>query len=367
MTTRSRRVINMNEYKQDYQKNPPNTTISLAALPSDYSVGGVLRGLVKRCKSDRIRISPLATVKIYADLTRVKISEMAGDIPAGRGGVRQPVTQFTPASRRNMLQAMSECRTIGKGEFVHLTFPGMATIPAKFVVTQESAKLALAAFRKRLVRRLPDVSGIWRLELKKRLTGASKGLIVPHFHVMLFNVNWVDKAETLREWVARNWNEIIDPSDLKHRQAGTTVDLIVNRRHAMAYASKYTAKSSSNEDIGLWGRRWGTFGKIERYPVMVFECPADKLLTMRRDLRKLLNSRAYQSWVRAWNNQKTVGLVCVHPVKHSYSKKLARGSPDKGFSALGLGDLSGETWTNITQSTIWRMIPPLSETIELYN
>jgi len=319
-------------------------------------------GLVKRFKTDRSRRERTAIVTVYADMTKIRIPEFLNQQPPGRGGIKQAITEFSKSSRRNMLNAMAQMRNIGAGYFVHLTFPGMATIPAKFVVTQETAKSALAALRKRIARKLPAAGGIWRMELKKRLTGSSKGLIVPHFHVMIFGIVWDDPDETFRQWVARVWNEIIDPSDRKHRKAGTRVDEICNRRHAMAYASKYTAKTSGeSEDKGqLWGRRWGTFGIVDRSPVLTIQCPSELLAHMRREIRKFLEARNKIAHKFAWENRKKVALVPIKPPRNRFARRLSRLSLDDGFSILGLGDLSSDKWTDIKQTTIGRLTAPLS-------
>lgn len=355
----------MNELGLDYHTTLKNANTETTAVPIGTVLDASLHGLVKRFKSDRTRKSRTAVVSVFADMLQVKIPEFLNQQPPGRGGIKKPITDFSRSSRRNMLNAMAQMRNVGAGYFVHLTFPGMATIPAKFVVTQESAKSALAALRKRIARRFPDAGGIWRLEPKKRLTGASRGLVVPHFHVMIFNLNWTDKDQSFRDWIAQSWNEIIDPTDTDHRKAGTRVDDILSRRHAMAYASKYTAKTGDeySDKNQRWGRRWGVFGNIDRTPVMVFECPAEKLIQMRRDIRKFLNARNKAAWKFAWENHKKVALVPIKPARNRYARQLSRKTPDDGFSILGLGDLSSDKWENITKSTIWRMIPPLSELV----
>lgn len=263
-----------------------------------------------------------------------------------------------------MLNAMAQMRNVGTGYFVHLTFPGKIDFPARFVVTKQSAKSALAALRKRLAREMPLSGGIWRMELKRRKSGASEGLICPHFHVMIFGVDQYMTKKQFRTWIAKAWNEIVDPLDEDHFKSSTRTDLIVNRRHAMSYASKYSAKTGddTDEDGKLWGRRWGTFGNVDRSPVIIINTTPEKLVGVRREIRKFLEGRNKAAWNFAWNNKKTVGLVPVKPRRNRYAKRLSKLAIDDGFSILGLGDLSHENWKDPMQITAWKMIAlPLAE------
>lgn len=325
---------------------------------------GVLSGLVLRFKSDRKPDTRIARVEIYADLTKVRVPEYDLGNASKKRGIRQPIKEFTRTSRRAMLNALAQMRETGQGYFITLTFPGNIHDNPNFVMTKESVKNALASFRKRLARKLPNCGGIWRLEPKRRLSGASEGHIAPHFHLLMFNIDWTDKDETLIQWVSRSWNEIIDPTDTDHLKVGTNVRRIRNRRHAMSYASKYTAKADdpdNDESVGLWGRRWGTFGKVDRKPIIVMQVPTDQLIQVRREMRKFLQSKSFASWHRKFNDTSKVDLVPVKPAQNRYERRLRRLGENKGFSILGLGDLSSGKWDNIIQSTVYRMIAPLSE------
>lgn len=306
-------------------------------------------GLVLRLKNDRRKNYLPSEVRIYADMTQMKVWTKAQNFDRIGGGRRAAITEFSKSSRRNMLRALAQMRIVGQGQFVHLTFPGMVTIPGKTVVTKKFAKDCIASFRKRLARKLPTSGGIWRMELKKRKTGASTGRIAPHFHVMVFGVEWTDKDETFRQWVARVWNEIVAPSDESHRKAGTTVDQICNRRHAMAYASKYAAKDEDDDDGELWGRRWGTWGEVDRSPIMVFYCKSGAMTEIRRDVRKLIAARERAASIRA-------GRTGAVNRRKSYAKRLAKIPEGKGFSVLGVGELTRLDEQINGQSIAWKMI-----------
>lgn len=348
----------MNDVSTSYHLQINDATHELQSPEMSGDCPVSLSGLVERFKTDRRGENKVATVTVFADLTTIRIPEFPHQQPPGRGGIKQPIKEFSRSSRRSMLNAMAQMRNVGEGYFVHLTFPGKIHGDAKFVVTMESAKSALAALRKRIARKLPKAGGLWRMELKVRLSGASQGFVVPHYHIMIFGVDWQDKEISFRNWIAKVWNEIIDPDDLEHRSASTRTDIIVNRRHAMSYASKYTAKTGEDTDArGMkWGRRWGTFGNVDRTPAMVFECPADQTASVRREIRKFLEGRNKAAWEFAWNNTKKVGLVPVKPRRNRYAKRLTKLGLDDGFSILGLGDLSSDKWVDIKQSTVCKMV-----------
>ena len=348
----------MNEEITLYHNNIIKANFNPAPDAPQIASEGSSGGLVERFISDRNPKTKTAQIAVYADMTTIRIPEFPHQSPPGRGGIKQPITEFSRNSRRSMLNAMAQMRNIGEGYFFHLTFPGKIHDDARFVVTMESAKNALASLRKRIDRKLPKAGGIWRMELKRRKSGASQGHIVPHFHVMIFNIDWQDKDISFRKWIAKVWNEIIDPEDLDHLKASTRTDMIVNRRHAMSYAAKYTAKTGDDfdPDNNRWGRRWGVFGDMDRSPAMVFECPADQTSEVRRQIRKFLDARNKAAWQFAWNNTKKVGIVPIKPRRNRYAQRLSRLSTDDGFSILGLGDLSFDNWTDIKQSTVCKMV-----------
>jgi hypothetical protein len=157
---------------------------------------------------------------------------------------------------------------------ITLTYPGeQDSLPAP-----QEVKTNLQAFLKRIKRRFPLASSVWRLEFDS--SGARD--YHPHFHLIMFGLPWIDKKEILRWWCEITGRE----SD-----NATRVEAIRSRRGMMAYAAKYCAKRSDG-DSGLvhltyldehfgsdcTGRVWGVFNRAclpfaERVEVSIIKGP----------------------------------------------------------------------------------------------
>lgn len=162
--------------------------------------------------------------------------------PISRGR-RGKIKFFSKSSRRNLL------RTIGKLQCNQRVFFCTLTYPAAYPDCK-AAKRHLDTFGKRLVRRLPSASFVWRLEWQKR--GA------PHFHLLMFGVQLPTKA--LRRYISRVWFEVVGSGDDKHLSAGVQVDKMRSWRGVMAYCGKYVAKVAPvGEDNP--GRLWGAVNR----------------------------------------------------------------------------------------------------------
>jgi len=111
---------------------------------------------------------------------------------------------------------------------------------------------------KRVSRKYPSLSVVWRLEFQKR--GA------PHLHCVCFNAPWIDRA-----WLVASWGELVG-------QVNPVVDIrrVRNSRQLISYVSKYVAKVGNSslldigtknaDDFGRWegmapgvGRVWGVW------------------------------------------------------------------------------------------------------------
>lgn len=89
----------------------------------------------------------------------------------------------------------------------------------------------------------------------------------PHLHLLLWfedsELRIPDPTQRLRRFrnnVAWCWNEIVDPSDHEHLEAGTSVEPCKNLRHLTGYLSKYVAKTEQivPAPAGI-GRVWGSW------------------------------------------------------------------------------------------------------------
>jgi hypothetical protein len=179
------------------------------------------------------------------------------------GGLRGKVRGFSRASRKRLLELVARLdyeqiqghRHIAT--FITLTYPGeQGTLPSP-----QECKRHLWAFWKRIERRWPWVSGVWR----EQFDSGGERDYHPHFHLILFNLPWIDKAEILR-W----WCEITG----RDSENATRIEAIRTWRGVLSYAARYCAEPSG-DDGGLvhlaylaehfgsdcTGRVWGVFNR----------------------------------------------------------------------------------------------------------
>lgn len=124
---------------------------------------------------------------------------------------------FNRGCRRRMLERFGRLKYHGLTVFLTLT---SCKILSPFV-----AKQCLDRFLKRVRRRFPQASGIWRMERQKR--GA------PHFHLVLFNLPKWDKRE-----VQRVWGEVIE-----EEKPFTRIEGVDSWGRVIGYVAKYVSKA----------------------------------------------------------------------------------------------------------------------------
>jgi len=162
-----------------------------------------------------------------------------------RGGPRGSVKTFSRASRRRLQKTLAG---IDRRQMPNLPLFVTLTYPLEWPSTATTWKQQLDTFLKRLDRRFPQSSAIWKLEFQKR--GA------PHFHLMIFGVKYISQ-----HWIARAWNDIVAPGDEKHLAAGTEVRRVRSWRGVASYAAKYMSKAEKITGHGEVGRYWGVFNR----------------------------------------------------------------------------------------------------------
>lgn len=301
--------------------------MSTDSVPQTTVVSSVL---VQCAKSDRQPQND-AELSVYADLVKIKaIPTPSKNKRPQSGSGRKPITKFTRKSRKNMLERLAMTRNVQNAYFVTLTYAG------KFDRSPEQVKRDLAALRKAMTRRWPQHGAIWRLELKTRKSGESEGVLVPHFHILIFNVEarWLP---LLRQWIRHSWTRIVTGSDAG-KLLRTQAEVVTSRRHAASYVSKYAAKDEDDvidtaSQLENWGRRWGTWGALDLSPSVVVQVPVNQLVEVKRLLRAWLKSRG-----------------------SNYHYRLRRGSKYHGCSCFGLGDISNLKRPGIENATITRML-----------
>lgn len=99
-----------------------------------------------------------------------------------------------------------------------------------------------------------NIPVLWRCEWQRRKTGAKKGLIVPHFHLLCMGIRFVPH-QSVREW----WRGILAVKG----PLATDVRGITGKEGCGRYLAKYLSKSTSLDNGAYlnkpWmnGRHWG--------------------------------------------------------------------------------------------------------------
>jgi hypothetical protein len=168
-------------------------------------------------------------------------------------GKDQHVTGFSGCARRRMRKCLHGMRRDADGLFLTLTYH--ETDP-----TPEECKTHLDLFWKRLRRKFPGISSIWKMEPQERG--------IPHFHLIVYGVQFVPISRLLSMW-----HEVTDETSDEHRQPGSggveVEEPFVNEDGKLqAYMGKYMAKTydvwPGAEPGDPWykpGRWWGKKGR----------------------------------------------------------------------------------------------------------
>ena len=180
-------------------------------------------------------------------LSKIEDDEKSG--PPHGGGIRGKCKVFTPAARKRMMTMLSKIDVSSdKPLFVTLTYG------REWSRDYKDWKTHLTRFKKRLLRKFPDASGVWKLEPQKR--GA------PHYHILLYGVKFIDP-----DWLALAWAECTEDTSQGHIDAGTQCVAIESSNGVAYYASKYVAKVGDEDSLpDYWqnvGQWWGYLNKAK--------------------------------------------------------------------------------------------------------
>ncbi len=189
-------------------------------------------------------------------LLKVKAVGMDWDVPRGRK--RGDVTVFSQQSRLRLLRLLASVSPPAVDGFRHRC--SFLTLTSRSFFHPRQFKTHLQTLFKRIGRKAPRVSIIWRLEYQKR--GA------PHVHCIVYNAPFIDKF-----WIQDAWGEIIGQD-----RPFTRIESIRSYKHLMSYASKYAAKVDASgfnyvayltDGVGIAeygeitpGRVWGVYNRI---------------------------------------------------------------------------------------------------------
>ena len=179
----------------------------------------------------------------------------SGADPKTKPNKRGRISGFSKAARWRMKLRVNKMK-LPKGEaglpsFVTLTYPG-----DDYSHDAKTWKRDLDTLFKRLKRKFPLSSAIWKLEPQKR--GA------PHFHLLVWGVN-DDRVMAdlhLMQWLPAVWHTIVGSSQAAHLVRGVLVKSVWSWGGIQSYLSKYMSKLPEGELSSDWeypGRWWGVF------------------------------------------------------------------------------------------------------------
>jgi len=208
--------------------------------------------------------------------------------PGGQGGNKAEIRGFSRQSRKRLIDLIHQVDRSAQNPplFVTLTYP--AEWPSDWKVY----KRHLDSWIKRLRRRWPNASLIWRLEYQKR--GA------PHYHILLFGVRYVPAS-----WLSRSWYEVVSSGDEKHLMAGTQVARVYTWRGAAFYCAKYLGKVCEYASMPT-GRMWGVRGDLPIHLVGI-DLSWRAFHRLRRVLRTFYEKNTgRRAW---WTSQRGAGIT----------------------------------------------------------
>jgi len=169
----------------------------------------------------------LASVEAQGGLFRLRLP---GGTPAAAVALRGEIQEFTPQSRKRMLELMARIATdrVGFVCFITLTFPD-----GDGPLSLDLANRHRTAFLKRLHRAFPQASGIWRREWEERKSGASVGKLYPHYHLLCLRMPFLSHEDLNAMWAGVLGHEGYVRTEIRGLRSW---------RQALHYVAKYMAK-----------------------------------------------------------------------------------------------------------------------------
>jgi hypothetical protein len=200
--------------------------------------------------SFRQRFNHLAVAVIQGELLEITYvtHDKAHRVPGRRGSVKG----FSAAARLRMLRTIStvDWDQVGNSLFITLTYPD-----TRFDRTiQDRTRDRYLFFRDMENYLGKEFGALWRIEWKPRKTGKKKGTMVPHVHVIVFDVGFLP-WQTIRN----SWRRVLAVDG----HLSTDVRRIRGGKSVAMYVSKYCSKPmdvNRSLDIASYlntGRHWG--------------------------------------------------------------------------------------------------------------
>lgn len=205
---------------------------------------------------------------------------------------RGVVAGFSKSARRRMIKKLARMKFAGvRTVFLTLTFSGS---PAPDV-----AKACVMKMKKRLARRYPQMSAVWKMEYQER--GSA------HFHLIIYNMPFVSQDKLQSMWTECT-GETLSIVDIR---------LCRTQKMVSSYIAKYVAKivppptaasleNASYPSAYTWtGRMWGVWNEagLPYDAVFMFMVPYDA-----GDIGEYLLSRMTSCAARARGARKRSGF-----------------------------------------------------------
>jgi hypothetical protein len=182
------------------------------------------------------------------------------------------------------------------------------------------AKRLLDAFGKRYKRAFPGGWFIWKEEIKRRKMGACRGLLVPHYHLIVGGHGLSQSG--FWGWAIVNWMAVNDNENPDAWLHGVKFrETYGGYRGVSSYLAKYMGKRVEREiaeEYGWHGRCWGIVGRENMPWAVENESEIDQKQAVQ--LKRLS---------RAWLKSKGA---------RGYAKKLASQPPEYGYELWGFPD-----------------------------
>jgi hypothetical protein len=169
---------------------------------------------------------------------------------------RHIIMEFSKAARLRLLKFINRVAwdKVTKGVFVTLTYPDEMIERTKEERTKDRSRFIRDAER----HLNQQITGIWRVEWKPRLTGKHVGRYAPHWHFILTNVTWFHRKK-----VRSIWRAILKADG----PLSTHVRALKDGKMCAAYTAKYAAKKPAFDTLDILsklntdGRHYGFFRK----------------------------------------------------------------------------------------------------------
>ncbi len=220
-------------------------------------------------------------IKCYHKDVVLQFKMPKSKIPLKCDNTRGLISYFSYRSKRRMRLFARNTSHLWK-VFIHLTYPRDYPSDGKKV------KKHLDIFIKRLKRYCPNIKFLWIIEFQKR--GA------PHYHILV-------NQEVNKNWLSQSWYEVVNSKDERHLRAGTKVELVKSKNHAVAYLINYLKKIDQKivpEEYKSVGRFWSHSAKtleVNEYIIMgTFKSNKRSTRALRRWYRAKLRSWGCNKW-----------------------------------------------------------------------